>query len=160
VAQATAKIDALNAACDGPLRAQIDAARVAGAGRGRDMGVFALKGALVAVAGSSASPADAEAIARITAPAWDGVWRAEEGGFLEFDFRRRRIALTGYAIRVAPAPERSDLRAWAVRGWRQDAQQWVEIDSKEGNTQIAPDKDWVTFPCGRGRGEFTNIRFE
>jgi hypothetical protein len=183
VEQAQAEMEAVNAAYDGPLRAQLaaDAARmeaaVAGAiegtgmrrtkSAGRTEGVFAAAAqalrsrdvcaaGFVAVVGSSCGEEDAANIGRIPDASWDGMWQAADGGFVEFDFRGKRVALSGYAIRVAPGGKRSDLRSWAVQGWRDG--EWIEIDRKEGDEQIGPDRAWVTFAGGRGRGEFAKVR--
>jgi hypothetical protein len=176
VAEAKAEMDALTAAYDGPLRAQLDAdaARCEAAigatetpRRSRTEGVFAAASqavgsrdvcgaGIVTVTGSSSDDSDEANLGRIPDASWDGIWRAAEGGFLEFDFGARAVKLTGYAIRVAQVEQRSDLRAWVVQGLQ--AGNWTEIDRKEGDEQIAPGKAWVTFPCGRGKGKFARIR--
>jgi hypothetical protein len=110
----------------------------------------------VAVNGSSQTPKEAANLPRIVDQSWDGIWRAVEGGFLEFDFLGKSVILTGYAIRVAQGKERSDLRWWIVQGWRDDA--WIEIDKKEDDKQITPVKAWTTFSCGKGKGAFGKVK--
>jgi hypothetical protein len=82
-------------------------------------------------------------------PSWarSGRWRAQEGGFLEFDFLEKRITLAESAIKVAQGGERSELRSSVVQGWRE-----------EDGQQITPIKTWVAFPCRKGKGEFTKVR--
>jgi hypothetical protein len=182
---ATTEMDELKVAYDGPLRVQLeeDAARMEAAfvgtdgvsvrkGRASDRrteGVFAtvalaigsedICGAgIVGITGSSKSEEDQISISRIADASWDGIWHSVDRGFVEFDFRGRAIALTGYAIRVAQSGERSDLRYWIVEGYKDG--NWLEIDRKEGDERIGPGITWVTFPCGKGRGraEFGKIR--
>jgi tRNA A-37 threonylcarbamoyl transferase component Bud32 len=155
IARAQAALVGLGRRSAGPSGARVTAGLFAGAAQ--KLGTRDLCGAgFVAITGSSRGAEDVANLPKVTNASWDGVWRAADGGCLEFDFLGSAITLTGYAIRVAPTPDGSCLRSWAVQGFNDDG--WAEIDRKEGDEQIAPEKAWVTFPCRRGRGDFTKIR--
>ena len=85
---------------------------------------------------------------------WLGSWSTgwDPNSWICFDFKEKRIGLTGYTLKSRPAgPNYGHPVQWVVEG-SNDGSNWREVDRR--NTQDLNGKSIVkTYSCGSGKDE-------
>ena len=108
---------------------------------------------IVVVTGSSASPDVAERVVNVIDPEATEAWASapHDGGWIMFDFERRKIMLTRYTIKSGMLGQ-THLQSWRIDGY--DDTDWVTLDEVSNDSMLDGPGAVATYQCKNGVTQF------
>ena len=83
------------------------------------------------------------------------------GNWLEFDFKKYKVKITGYSLKTnnGPPNQQYHLKNWVIEG-SQDGSEWIEIDKQENNNDLNGSNYSHYYPISDSNEEFQYVRIK